>query len=98
MAGAQGFFGVSPDLTIFGKVIAGGYPGAGGLGGKKEYMKYLGAGLDATGEKIKKGVHRRYNDREPRCPAAPVTTPWKKSTRPTLPEGRSDGRPSYQRS
>ncbi len=54
MAGAQGFFGVSPDLTIFGKVIAGGYPGAGGLGGKKEYMKYLGAGLDATGEKIKK--------------------------------------------
>lgn len=54
MAGAQGFFGVSPDLTIFGKVIAGGYPGAGGLGGKKEYMKYLGAGLDATGEKIHK--------------------------------------------
>lgn len=54
MAGAQGYFGVSPDLTIFGKVIAGGYPGAGGLGGKKEYMKYLGAGLDATGEKIHK--------------------------------------------
>ncbi len=54
MAGAQGYFGVEPDLTIFGKVIAGGYPGAGGVGGKKEYMKYLGAGLDATGEKIKK--------------------------------------------
>lgn len=45
MSGAQGYFQVSPDLTIFGKVIAGGYPGAGGLGGKKEYMKYLGAGL-----------------------------------------------------
>mgnify|MGYP002224774934 FL=1 len=45
MAGAQGYFGVSPDLTIFGKVIAGGYPGAGGIGGKREYMKYLGAGL-----------------------------------------------------
>lgn len=54
MAGAQGYFGVEPDLTIFGKVIAGGYPGAGGVGGKREYMKYLGAGLDATGEKIKK--------------------------------------------
>ena len=54
MAGAQGYFGVSPDLTIFGKVIAGGYPGAGGIGGKKEYMKYLGAGLDASGEKVKK--------------------------------------------
>lgn len=46
MAGAQGYFGVSPDLTIFGKVVAGGYPGAGGIGGKKEYMKFLGAGLD----------------------------------------------------
>ncbi len=46
MAGAQGYFGVSPDLTIFGKVVAGGYPGAGGIGGKREYMKYLGAGLD----------------------------------------------------
>ena len=54
MAGAQGYFGVSPDLTIFGKVIAGGYPGAGGIGGKREYMKYLGAGLDASGEKVKK--------------------------------------------
>ncbi len=54
MAGAQGYYGVSPDLTIFGKVIAGGYPGAGGVGGKKEYMKYLGAGLDDSGMKIKK--------------------------------------------
>jgi glutamate-1-semialdehyde 2,1-aminomutase len=54
MAGAQGYFGVEPDLTIFGKVIAGGYPGAGGIGGKREYMKYMGAGLDASGMKIKK--------------------------------------------
>ncbi|NLJ79357.1 MAG: aminotransferase class III-fold pyridoxal phosphate-dependent enzyme, partial [Tissierellia bacterium] len=55
MSGAQGYFGVSPDLTIFGKVIAGGYPGAGGVGGKDEYMKYLGAGI-AGGEKIKKAM------------------------------------------
>ncbi len=53
MAGAQGYFGCSPDLTIFGKVIAGGYPGAGGVGGKREYMKYLGAGLDGA-VKVKK--------------------------------------------
>ena len=51
LAGAQGYFGVSPDLTIFGKVVAGGYPGAGALGGKKEFMKYLGAGLDEHGGK-----------------------------------------------
>ncbi|SFE56976.1 glutamate-1-semialdehyde 2,1-aminomutase [Paenibacillus catalpae] len=55
MSGAQGYYGVSPDLTIFGKVVAGGYPGAGGLGGKKEYMKYLSAGIEA-GSKHKKAL------------------------------------------
>jgi glutamate-1-semialdehyde 2,1-aminomutase len=50
MAGAQGYFGVSPDLTVFGKVVAGGYPGAGGLGGKKAYMKYLTAGIGSDGK------------------------------------------------
>lgn len=45
MSGAQGFFGIEPDISIFGKVIAGGYPGAGGIGGKAEYMKYLSAGI-----------------------------------------------------
>lgn len=55
MAGAQGYYGVSPDLTIFGKVVAGGYPGAGGIGGKKEYMKYFGAGLDGS-TKVKKAL------------------------------------------
>jgi len=54
MSGAQGYFGVTPDLTVFGKVVAGGYPSAGGLGGKKEYMKYLAAGI--AGGKIKKAL------------------------------------------
>ncbi len=55
LSGAQGYFGVSPDLTIFGKVVAGSYPGAGGVGGKQEYMKYLGPGL-GNGEKHKKAL------------------------------------------
>ncbi|HNX29446.1 MAG TPA: aminotransferase class III-fold pyridoxal phosphate-dependent enzyme [Syntrophomonadaceae bacterium] len=55
MAGAQGYFDVSPDLTVFGKVVAGGYPGAGGLGGKKDFMKYLAAGIQ-TGDKVKKAL------------------------------------------
>lgn len=55
MAGAQGYFGIKPDLTVFGKVVAGGYPGAGGLGGKKEYMKYLAAGIQ-SGDKHKKAL------------------------------------------
>lgn len=53
--GAQGYYGIKPDLTVFGKVIAGGYPGAGGLGGKREYMKYLAAGIQ-TGDKVKKAL------------------------------------------
>lgn len=50
IGGAQSYFNVIPDLTVFGKVVAGGYPSAGGLGGKKEYMEYLAAGL-AGGKK-----------------------------------------------
>ena len=37
-SGAQGFFGVDPDLTVFGKIVAGGYPGAGGVGGHRDCM------------------------------------------------------------
>ncbi|HOB87629.1 MAG TPA: aminotransferase class III-fold pyridoxal phosphate-dependent enzyme [Bacillota bacterium] len=55
LSGAQGYFGVSPDLTVFGKIVAGGYPSAGGLGGKKEYMKYLAAGIQ-TGDRVKKAL------------------------------------------
>ena len=54
--GAQKYFGVDPDLTVFGKVIAGGYPGAGGIGGHRDVMKHLGAGLDSSGKKIKKAL------------------------------------------
>jgi len=51
LSGAQGYFGVEPDLTVFGKVVAGGYPSAGGLGGKRQYMKLLAAGLEAGQKK-----------------------------------------------
>ena len=54
--GAQKYFGVDPDLTIFGKVIAGGYPGAGGIGGHRDVMQHLGAGLDSSGKKVKKAL------------------------------------------
>ncbi|MCB0502467.1 MAG: aminotransferase class III-fold pyridoxal phosphate-dependent enzyme [Bacteroidetes bacterium] len=54
MSGAQGYWGVTPDLTIFGKVVAGGYPAAGGIGGKKEIMAGLAAGLQG-GKKVKVG-------------------------------------------
>ena len=49
----SGFFDVVPDLTVFGKIVAGGYPGAGGVGGKREYAQLMAAGV-ATGK------HRAY--------------------------------------
>lgn len=55
-SGAQGYFDVDPDLTIFGKIIAGGYPGAGGVGGHKDCMAHLGAGLDSSGKKVSKAM------------------------------------------
>jgi len=55
MNGAQGYYGVTPDLTVFGKVIAGGYPGAGGLGGKREYMERTAAGLETGKKKVMVG-------------------------------------------
>jgi glutamate-1-semialdehyde 2,1-aminomutase len=49
LSGAQGYFGVVPDLTVFGKIVAGGYPAAGGVGGKREYASLMAAGV-ATGK------------------------------------------------
>ncbi len=48
MGGAQGYFQVRPDLTVFGKCIAGGYPMAGGLGGRRDIMLHLSAGIGTT--------------------------------------------------
>jgi glutamate-1-semialdehyde 2,1-aminomutase len=45
--GAQGYFGVKPDLTVFGKVVAGGYPMAGGVGGREDIMKVCAAGVES---------------------------------------------------
>jgi glutamate-1-semialdehyde 2,1-aminomutase len=51
LGGAQGYFGVRPDLTVFGKCIAGGYPAAGGVGGRREVMATLAAGLQGSAER-----------------------------------------------
>jgi glutamate-1-semialdehyde 2,1-aminomutase len=51
MGGAQGYFGVKPDLTVFGKCITGGYPMAGGVGGRRDIMMRFAAGIGGTGER-----------------------------------------------
>jgi glutamate-1-semialdehyde aminotransferase/ribulose-5-phosphate 4-epimerase/fuculose-1-phosphate aldolase len=52
MGGAAGYFGVTPDLTVFGKAVSGGYPMAGGVGGRSDIMATFGSGLDG-----KSGAH-----------------------------------------
>ena len=51
MGGAQGYFGIKPDLTIFGKCITGGYPMAGGVGGRADVIMRFAAGIGGAGEK-----------------------------------------------
>ena len=45
IGGAQKYLGIDPDLTVLGKIIAHGYPSAGALAGKKQYMSILGEGM-----------------------------------------------------
>jgi glutamate-1-semialdehyde aminotransferase len=51
MGGAQGYFGVKPDLTVFGKCISGGYPMAGGVGGRADVISCFAAGIGGAGER-----------------------------------------------
>lgn len=51
LGGAQGYFGVKPDLTVFGKCVTGGYPMAGGVGGRAEVVSRFAPGIGGTGER-----------------------------------------------
>ena len=51
LGGAQGYFGVEPDLTVFGKCITGGYPMAGGVGGRADVIRCFAAGIGGIGER-----------------------------------------------
>jgi glutamate-1-semialdehyde 2,1-aminomutase len=51
MGGAQGYFGVKPDLTVFGKCVTGGYPMAGGVGGRRDVVERFAAGIGGIGER-----------------------------------------------
>ena len=51
LGGAQGYFGVKPDLTVFGKCITGGYPMAGGVGGRADVIMRFAAGIGGVGER-----------------------------------------------
>jgi glutamate-1-semialdehyde 2,1-aminomutase len=52
LGGAQEYFGVRPDLTILGKCVTGGYPMAGGVGGRADVVRHFAAGIGGTGERV----------------------------------------------
>lgn len=51
LAGAQGYFNLKPDLTVFGKCVAGGFPAAGGVGGRADIMATFSAGIGSGSQK-----------------------------------------------
>jgi len=48
MGGAQAYFGVTPDITVLGKCLTGGYPMAGAIGGRRDIMMSLAGGIGTT--------------------------------------------------
>ncbi len=46
--GAQAYFNVMPDITVLGKCLAGGYPMAGAIGGRRDVMMLLVGGIGTT--------------------------------------------------
>ena len=46
--GAQGYFNARPDITVLGKCLAGGYPMAGAIGGRRDVMALLEGGIGTS--------------------------------------------------
>ncbi|MFX1311809.1 MAG: aspartate aminotransferase family protein [Promethearchaeota archaeon] len=47
MGGGQGYYGYTPDLSVFGKIVGHGYPSAAAIGGRADVMATVAAGVGA---------------------------------------------------
>jgi len=47
MGGGQRFFGYTPDISVFGKIVGHGYPSAAAIGGRADVMNTIAAGVGA---------------------------------------------------
>lgn len=50
LGGAQKYLNINADIVVFGKIIAHGYPAAGGIGGRKDIMNIC-SGVGSIGQK-----------------------------------------------
>ena len=71
--GAQGRFGIEPDMTTLAKIVAGGLPG-GAVAGKHEIMAHLEFRDDPVWMKTKKVIHPGTYNANPLAAAAGVAT------------------------
>lgn len=61
LGGAQEYFGVKPDLTVFGKIITHGFPSAGAVGGRADVMNKLTSDVETGGKHAFVGGTMRGN-------------------------------------
>lgn len=71
--GAQELYGVTPDLTILAKILAGGLPG-GAVAGHRELLELLAFGDDASGRPREKVYHPGTFNANPLSASAGVAT------------------------
>jgi glutamate-1-semialdehyde 2,1-aminomutase len=71
--GAQEYYGVTPDLSCFAKIVTGGFPG-GAVAGRKEIMEYLEFKTDPEWNRKKKILHAGTFNANPVSAAAGIET------------------------
>ncbi|MEW6034776.1 MAG: aspartate aminotransferase family protein, partial [Chloroflexota bacterium] len=72
--GCQEYWGVLPDLTCLGKVMAGGMPGAGAVAGNREIMSFLSRKGDIEWDRYRRVEHHGTFNAAPATVAAGVAT------------------------
>jgi len=70
MGGAQEYFKIKPDLSIFGKLLTHGFPSSGAVGGRKDIMNNLTINVEPGGNKAFVGGTLRGN------PLTAASTYW----------------------
>ena len=72
--GCQEYWGVVPDMTVLGKIVAGGMPGAGAVAGRRDIMAFLSRKGDVEWDRYRRVEHHGTFNASPITAAAGVAT------------------------